>query len=101
MERTLATTTRPNAMKTPESCGASVEPVASRVIGRLSAKITTPMKPMMNPRRMSGAATDAKAGSLGAVGSAVVSKPSPGCARGFARAVMSCESRFQAPTGYF
>ena len=37
-----ATTARPKAMKTPDICGASGVPTASRVMGNVSAKMVTP-----------------------------------------------------------
>ena len=40
-----ATTARPSAMNTPDICGASGVPTASRVMGSVSAKMVTPSKP--------------------------------------------------------
>ena len=45
-----ATAARPMAMNRPGSCGSATEPVAKRVMGSVSEKITTPSKPRPRPQ---------------------------------------------------
>ena len=47
-----ATTARPSAMKTPDICGASGVPTASRVMGSVAEKITMPSRPSQSPLLM-------------------------------------------------
>ena len=53
VDKPAATTARPSAMKTPDICGASGVPTASRVIGSVKAKMVTPSRPSHSPLLLS------------------------------------------------